>query len=348
MKMPTNSPSLPDFPEIKPLAGPIAPERLHPVKIDLRKTPWKLTQRKTRVTEDIDDLWNFQLQECPASNPEQLLFPLEVITANSEVPMALRGTRPHRKSDLAEGRSSSRGTRHPNRGIMVYFDIRQRKWAERALWKVIDTSEREQNKMGHNLHEGLGQELAGIALLCKVLASKLTKENHAEKDAATDVATLIAETLRSTKDLAKGFYPIELEGGGLLIALQDLADQTSQRFCMHCELRHNGPAPHFGPAADLHLYRIVEESIANSIQHGHAQHILIESRTVNGSPMLSVTDDGIGFGETESENSGVGLHLIGYRARIIGAQIDVEKPDRTGCKITFKLPRNTEPTAQES
>lgn len=222
----------------------------------------------------------------------------------------------------------------PRGAVSVLVDITERKRLER---EILEISECEQSRLGQDLHDGLGQELTGIAMLCKVLADKLRTECHPSAETAANIATHVSDAIGSARRLARGLYPVELSCYGLFVALKELAGQTSQRLGIRCELRQSGQAPTFNESIGIHIYRIVQEGIANAIKHGHARQIVIESLEADGFHTFHVTDDGIGF-ERPAEHSGMGLHLMEYRARVIGAELNVEKPAQGGCRITCRLP----------
>ncbi len=184
------------------------------------------------------------------------------------------------------------------------------------------------------MHDGLGQELAGIAMLCDAHARQL--QSHPAAEAAAKIATYVRAAIHSTQRLAKGHYPIELNRYGLMLALKDLADQTSIRTGICCELRQCGAEPKLAKTAEIHLYRIVQECICNAIKHGMSRHVIIESQAGDGCHTFTVTDDGVGF-EKSAAGSGMGIHLMGYRARMIGAETTMKKTAEGGCRVTCRL-----------
>ncbi|MEI6655669.1 MAG: PAS domain S-box protein [Verrucomicrobiota bacterium] len=213
-------------------------------------------------------------------------------------------------------------------------EIVQRQRLER---EILDISEREQWRFGQDLHDGLGQELAGIARLGDVHARQLQAENHPSAAAAAKIATYVRSSIDSSRRLAKGLYPIDLDRYGLLFALKDLAEQTSQRSGIPCQLRQSGEPPNLEKSAEIHIYRIVQECLGNAVKHGRPHHISIESLARADMHTFTVTDDGIGF-DKASVTAGMGLHLIEYRARVIGAEIIMERPAEGGSRITCCLP----------
>jgi len=207
---------------------------------------------------------------------------------------------------------------------------------ERLETEILEISEREQHRIGQDLHDGLGQELTGISMLSQVLEARLRSESNPLAEEGGKIAAHLRGAIKSTSQLARGLYPVELKRYGLLIALEDLANQTKGRFGISCEVRAQGKKLQVAKSAGIHIYRIVQECIANAIKHGKARRIMIESLAGNGTHTFTVTDDGIGF-ERPANGPGIGLHLMDYRARLIGAKIDVQKPAEGGCRVTCLL-----------
>lgn len=207
---------------------------------------------------------------------------------------------------------------------------------QRLEREILEISEREQSRLGQDLHDGLGQELSGIAVLGDVLAKELVAQAHPSSEAAVKIAAYVRGAIDSTRRLAKGHYPVELDRYGLLLAIKDLAAQTTIRTGIECELCQYGADPQLAKAVEIHLYRIVQECIGNAIKHAQPRKIIIASRAGDGSHTFSVTDDGIGF-DHSVVSSGMGLHLMEYRARVIGAMITMEQPPTGGCRISCRL-----------
>ena len=205
--------------------------------------------------------------------------------------------------------------------------------------EILEISEREQSRIGQDLHDGLGQELSAIAMLADVNAKLLQTESHPQASAAATIATHVRAAIDSTRRLAKGLYPLDLDRYGLLHALGDLAHQTTLRSGITCELRQTGDEPQLGKSAQIHIYRIIQESIGNAIKHAMPGHITIESVAGGDTHDFSVTDDGVGFEKPEAA-SGMGLHLMEYRTRVIGANLSIEQPASGGCRVTCRIPRS--------
>jgi len=203
--------------------------------------------------------------------------------------------------------------------------------------EILEIAEKEQRRFGQELHERLGQELAGIWFLSKVLADKLEGECHPQGPASAEMSRMLQAALDSIRDLARSSYPVELETGGLLGALEGLASRTEGLLNVRCVLRCDWPRMFsLPPDLGIHIYRIVQEAVTNAIKHGSPRHVLIECKSGPGRRVITVTDDGEGF-SPRPDSAGMGLHLMRYRAELIGAKLDVCRgPDR-GCVVTCTI-----------
>jgi len=212
-------------------------------------------------------------------------------------------------------------------------EISNRQHLER---EILEISEREQNRLGQDLHDGLGQELSGIAMLGDVLTKQLGAQTNPLADTAEKLTAFVRGSLESTRRLSKGLYPVEIDSHGLLFALRTLAEQTSHLTGIRCELRHRGAEPMLEKCSRIHIYRIVQECIGNAVKHARPKHITIELVTKDGRHTFTVTDDGVGF-RRPANHTGMGLDLMNYRARMVGAEIVMEQPADGGCRVICRL-----------
>ena len=208
----------------------------------------------------------------------------------------------------------------------------------RALEKeVLEISEREQMRIGHDLHDGIGQELTGVALLTQNLRQKLAQQGMPEEAQAARIAGLINRTLEQARKLARGFSPVELGPQGLETALRDLAAKVQTSMQRACVMNFQGQANLADDAAALHLFRIAQEAVNNAVRHSRAKQIRIELDTIDGVTTLAVHDDGIGIPVVGSRPKGMGISVMRYRARMIGATLDVQTSG-AGTSITCRCP----------
>ncbi len=204
--------------------------------------------------------------------------------------------------------------------------------------EILKLSEREQTRLGQDLHDNLGQQLAGIGMLSQVLSRQLREESHPGAVDAEQIVRCLTESISTTRNLAKSFYPVELERGGLILALQDLALRTQLLSRISCNVNADAEF-RFEKSTEIHLYRIVQESINNAIKHGQATQIQIDCLRENGFWSLTVTDNGSGFIASDPEcGIGMGLSIFQYRAALIGAEISVRQGTPDGCVVACSIP----------
>jgi PAS domain S-box-containing protein len=202
----------------------------------------------------------------------------------------------------------------------VARDITERIQLER---EIIEISNREQQRIGQDLHDGLGQELTGIELLCQVLEQKLAAKSKAEAKQVGEIGQHIRDAISHTRKLARGLSPVEFEANGLMSALHELSAHVQKLFRIECRLECLEPVLIRNNGFATHLYRIVQEAINNAIKHGKAKHILISLKPAGDRFALTVTDDGLGFSNETKKSGGMGLHIMKYRAGVMNAALEV-------------------------
>ena len=210
--------------------------------------------------------------------------------------------------------------------------------------ELLAVSEREQQRIGHDLHDSLCQHLTGTALAGQVLGGKLAAQARPEAADAQRIVALVEEGIALARSLARGLAPVELEAEGLAVALREFAKNTAERFKIDCRFAAPHPAPIDDLATALHLFRIAQEATANAIRHGHAKQVLISLSAVREGLRLTIQDDGCGLPDTLPEPRGMGLHIMQHRAAMIGATLAVRR-EPPGPVVSCFL---AEPAAKET
>jgi PAS domain S-box-containing protein len=216
-------------------------------------------------------------------------------------------------------------------------DITERKRLEK---EILEISEREQRRIGQDLHDGLCQHLAGIEMLSQVLAQKLAPKNKDAAARATDIAKAVRESIGQTRLLARGLSPVTLEAEGLMSALVELSLNTEKMFRVHCHFDCVEVVKFDDHAAATHLFRIAQEAVSNAIKHGKAKNITIRLRDEAGQIRLRVSDDGIGFPENPTESGGMGLRIMQSRIGMVGGTLTIERQRTGGTCVVFSTPKN--------
>jgi signal transduction histidine kinase len=203
--------------------------------------------------------------------------------------------------------------------------------------KMLDISDAERQRIGQDLHDGLGQTLTGVAFLSKALQQRLANKHLAEAKDATKIASLVSESIGQTRALAKGLAPVGLEDGGLVSALTQLANSTAGVFNVRCTCRCDPSIELNDLPIASHLYRIAQESVNNAIRHGNATDVQVRLDTDDGTLRLSIDDNGIGI-TPRNDHGGMGLQIMNFRARMIGGKLSVQRREQGGTSVVCIAP----------
>lgn len=213
----------------------------------------------------------------------------------------------------------------------IVRDITERKRMEKD---ILEISDREQQRIGQDLHDDLCQSLAGIELMSELLQEKLAATSNPESVQAARIAEHVQRAIEQTRMVARGLSPLETEATGLMAALGELAANTERLFHVRCWFVSEQPVNIAESAAATHLYRIAQEAINNAIKHGKATEITISLKEDDGQIILSITDNGAGFSPPQKTNEGMGLRIMKYRAGVIGGTLDVKAAGTQGTVVT--------------
>jgi PAS domain S-box-containing protein len=216
----------------------------------------------------------------------------------------------------------------------ISTDITERKRLEKEIWEISD---REQARIGHDLHDDLCQRLVSIAFDSNLLEKKLRKKSLVEAADANNIAHLLDESITQARTLARVLYPVKLESDGLAAALKELAISVSNRPTLHCDVDCPGPVPIGDIAIATHLYRIAQEAVSNAARHAQASRIVIGLQMRDGEITLSVTDNGIGLPDDVNQRRGMGLHTMQYRARLIDGRLAIKRAESGGTSVTCRV-----------
>jgi signal transduction histidine kinase len=180
--------------------------------------------------------------------------------------------------------------------------------------------------------------LTGIALKTKALQGKLADSGSSQALETEEIVNLINGAIAQTRRLARGLDPVEIEASGLIAALGNLAAETQEVFAVACEFLCCEQALSVNDQAGLALYRITQEAIHNATSHGGARHIKIELNRNPEQVSLRISDDGRGFQPGRVKTTGMGLRIMGHRARSISGVLTVSSRPRRGTTIECSVP----------
>jgi signal transduction histidine kinase len=225
--------------------------------------------------------------------------------------------------------------------VIDYAVTRARDFAARRALEqeVLEISEHERQRIARDLHDDLGQQLAGIAIIARTLAAKVAARGLPEASDARELAGLVQGAIAQSIALARGLDPLTEFGAELPMALEALAHDGERRLQVRCAFGVLGDLPPVDANVAAQLFRIAQEAMTNAVKHGPAQLVQIDLRAAGGSLELTVTDDGAGEREPAQFRSGRGLRIMAYRARSIGASFAIERnPHGPGTRVRCTLP----------
>ncbi|MFA7003031.1 MAG: PAS domain S-box protein, partial [Verrucomicrobiia bacterium] len=220
----------------------------------------------------------------------------------------------------------------------IVEDVTERKRLEDQL---LEISEREQRRIGQDLHDGLCQHLAGVGFMSKALAQKLAHSSPAEAADAREVADLIRQAITDARGIAAGLHPVKKEANATMVALQELAANIGNMFRIQCVFSCDPPVFIEDNSAAGHLYRIAQEAANNAIRHGKAKHVWITLAEIDHHVSLTVKDDGKGIPQPLPAGHGIGIDIMNHRARVIGGVLDIRRAPEGGTVLTCSFPKKT-------
>jgi signal transduction histidine kinase len=215
--------------------------------------------------------------------------------------------------------------------------IREREQLEAT---VLNISEREQQRIGQDIHDGLCQYLTGLKFKSALLEQKLGKLGVSEAEDARRIEVLLSQAIEHARHLARGLNPIRLEADGLTTALSELAASITSLFSVSCTFLSQQPLAGVDPARAIHFYRIAQEATSNAIKHGKATRITLRLVQQPEAIQLVIEDNGQGLAKVPSATRGTGLHIMDYRARTMGAALEVKPIVTGGVAVTCTLARD--------
>src|SRR5438445_4175599 len=212
-------------------------------------------------------------------------------------------------------------------------EIRRRKGLE---GEILEVSDREQQRLGQELHDGVCQHLTAVAFMARSVALRL--KNHRVIDAADieKIAQLVNDGATDMRNLSRALHQSDVDAPRLTGALQDLVDREIWRTPCRLEVKPSFQIEDDAVAAQL--YRIAREAVINASKHAQAREIVVSLERSPGGMVLRVTDDGVGFSNATELRRGLGFHIMNYRAQLMGGRLEIDSPKRGGTRVSCYLP----------
>jgi len=160
---------------------------------------------------------------------------------------------------------------------------------------VLEATALEQKRIGQDLHDGIGQQLAGLSFYCKSLSDRLKAKGLPEAADAERMSQLITQSHAQVRALSHGLNPVVDKPQGLMMALEELAEYVSSTFGTPCRFESKSVVLLDDVALSTHVFRIAQEAVTNALKHARAWNIVVRLDHVDGQNCLSVEDDGEGM-----------------------------------------------------
>ena len=211
--------------------------------------------------------------------------------------------------------------------------------------EILEISDREQQRLGQELHDGLCQHLTAVAFMARSVALRLKNHSVIEVGDVDKIAKLANDAVVNTRDLSRALHRVDVDALGFIDALRDLVDR--EIWSIPCQLEVD-PSFHIeDDMAASQLYLIAREAVINANKHAQARGIVVEMRCWQNGSILSVIDDGVGFQSEPKNARGLGLPIMKHRARSIGGRLEIESPKKGGTRVACYMPRQHAPIRQK-
>jgi PAS domain S-box-containing protein len=252
------------------------------------------------------------------------------ITSRKRAEAALR-----RSKQLLELRVRARTLALRNANTQLESEIARRKGLE---GEILAVSDREQQRLGQELHDGLCQHLTAVAFMARSVALRL--RNHRVIDAADieKIAELVNNAATDTRELSRALHRIDVDAVGLSDALQDLVNREIWKTPCRLEVKPSFQLDDDAVAAQV--YRIAREAVINANKHAQAREIVVKLERSGKEMVLHVIDDGAGFSNAVKVKHGLGRHIMNYRARLIGGRLEIKSQKRRGTRVSCFFPNS--------
>jgi PAS domain S-box-containing protein len=291
--------------------------------------PYEIEKRYIRADGSI--LWadvSATAVRGPDGKAQSTVSVIVDISARKEAEAALQ-----RSKQFLEARVRERTLELRKTNKELESEIERRKGLE---GEILSVSDREQQRLGQELHDGLCQHLTAVAFMARSIALRLRHHRVIDATDIEKVAELVNKAAVDTRNLSRALHRVDVDAAGFVNALQDLVDREIWRTPCRLEVRRSFQINDDAQAA--HLYRIAREAVINANKHAHARQVTVTLERLRHGIVLRVIDDGIGFPKDLKPQQGLGYHIMNYRAQLMGGRLEIDSPQTGGTRVSCYVP----------
>jgi len=220
--------------------------------------------------------------------------------------------------------------------VILARDLSEQRRLER---EIIEMSTRQQQEIGREIHDGLGQELTALLMLASGLERKLSRpDGGLGPEDFAKITQYLKRALDTARSLSKGLAPADIATEGLPAALQDLADRMQAATGLDIDFSSAGDVRVDDSNRAAHLFRIAQEALSNAVRHADATRLELGLEATDDGLLLSIRDNGKGLPEDAERNGRLGLHLMRYRASILGGECSIAAHPGGGTLVRCEVP----------
>ena len=218
-------------------------------------------------------------------------------------------------------------------------ELRELGERRRLEQEVVRIGTAEQERIGREIHDGLGQQLTALGMLCASLQRRLAAQGQLQE---IDTLQLIQRHLQAAtaeaRSMARGLSPLHIDGNSLGQALEALVDDVHRGAGVSCRFAMRGDSAGIDEEVATHLYRVAQEALNNALKHARAMQVSVHLDATPYRVRVMVRDNGVGLGAAPRDN--LGMPIMRHRAAVIGAVLRVDSsPAGTTVRCTWRRPQ---------
>lgn len=192
---------------------------------------------------------------------------------------------------------------------------------------ILDGEEKERQRIGRDLHDGLGGVLTGL---------KLKLSGNSMDETTQDVVSQLNDSITELRRIARNMMPETLLRAGLRVSLQDLCVCLSSPD-LEIEFQCGALSEELDEHIQLNIYRIIQELLSNAIRHSNADKILVQCLQNQDTFLITVEDNGKGFDPDNVQSSGIGLVNLRNRVNYLKGEMHIDAAPGQGTHINLSL-----------